>query len=148
MTQQTPEDRKMSRNSALQLDVRANLLAWIVDLETTDAKQAREALKRGGDSYCCLGRACEIAKVEWASIGSDEWGYLYESEDDDYGEVEKLVDDGELTWDLRKEFGIGGEDMGKLISMNDKEGKTFPEIAAWLRENVLPRYPEKGAVQP
>lgn len=123
----------MSRNSALQQDVRANLLAWIVDLETTDAKQGREHLYEGG-KYCCLGRALVVLGGKFSNrpfVRGDE------------GSSYQWLTDEELT-----SLGLTREDHDNCYKLNDDKEKTFSEIAAWLRENVLPRYPEKAAVGP
>lgn len=44
-----------------------NLDAFILDLRTTTVKQGRGKLRLADDSFCCLGRACEIS-------GLGTWG--------------------------------------------------------------------------
>ncbi len=38
-------------------------LAWLIDLETTDAGQTSSVL-RDADGFCCLGRACEVVSEQ------------------------------------------------------------------------------------
>lgn len=47
----------------------------VVDLRTTQAPQARGALRRG-NGFCCLGRACEVS-------GQGHW--LERRDDGEYG---------------------------------------------------------------
>lgn len=117
-------------------EVRANLLKWIEDLETTDAKQARGGLR--GDKYkdgpvspesgyCCLARL-SVALRRPELVGSDE-----------FGEVADVMAAYRL---VRTGVGLTPNEEERCIRMNDEEGYTFREIAAWLRQNVLPRYPQ------
>ncbi len=134
-------------------EIRANLLAWITDLETTDAKQGQAHLRTTDNAYCCLGRLCELEKVEWQlSWDKTDYSFSYDREPDEDHDEFGLMEDNELTGDLRRKYGITEDEETTLVQMNDGTGphlgspKTFPEIAAWLRANVLPRYPETAAV--
>lgn len=115
--------------------IASKLLAWIEDLETTDAKQGFGAL-HPGDAYCCLGRACEVLGAQWSETTVvDRWHSVA-------GQGNAIG----LPREFYRPLGVTDEDVIMLGKMNDSYGKTFPEIAAWLRENVLPRYTDKAAV--
>lgn len=111
-----------------------NLLAWIVDLETTDAKQGTGKLRSIDNEYCCLGRACEVLGVKWHRADGLEWDRYDYIGRDGFSSSSHLCD-AEL-----RAFGLTVEEMSRCTLMNDKGGVTFTGIAAWLRENVLPRY--------
>ncbi len=119
-------------------EMRGNLLAWIHDLETTTEPQTigrlfrdTHMVKHGKPfGYCCLGRAAVVSHREFVSDG--EW--VAGSQQYDF---------------MREDYGLTKDEIARCWHMNDDQGKTFPEIAAWLRANVLPRYtPEKASVGP
>lgn len=106
--------------------------AWLVDLETTTARQAKSALHAfPGDArregYCCLGRACVTLGIPEVTANDRLLGYFD-------GESGVLPNSAVEILDLRDPVGVRtGRDMYlALTDMND-EGKTFKEIAAKIR---------------
>lgn len=91
---------------------------WVEALRSGRYKQEKGALlvqASGGAGYCCMGVLCEIV--------------------DGLPPFKGQVFPTETTW---KTCG-GLELMGlenTLSLMNDQEGKTFPEIAQWIEENL------------
>lgn len=129
-------------------EIRGNLLRWIERLERNDLAQGSTRL-RAGDNYCCLGVACEVMGWPWNRYGAEAFearmpgtATRYSADDDDEYEIE--VDDyaegAELTAQAAARLGLTKREHDRCIALNDDEGRTFPEIAAWLRENVLPRF--------
>ncbi len=116
-----------------------NILKWAEDLESGKYPQAKGALNNE-EGLCCLGVACEgaIENGVPVSVVRTQSGVFYdgdrqvlpESVQDWLGMdsadpiVEFVADDGTETWD-------------SLAILNDDLGKTFPEIAAIIRENFL-----------
>ena len=49
--------------------------AWLQDLETTDAPQTRSALENDY-GFCCLGRACVVARQHGIAVNCDMVGVL------------------------------------------------------------------------
>lgn len=117
--------------------IRRNLESWIHDLETTDAKQGVQVLRTIEDGYCCLGRACVVMGGRFVRSEANEWFVLVGNSHRMYASLDEEV--------LRS-LGLTWTDQGHLAAMNDRGGKTFPEIAAWLRENILPRFAPQSAV--
>lgn len=104
--------------------------AWVVDLETTDAKQAVEMLVLDG-GYCCLGRACAV------HFGDKRW----------WRGKDKLPPSYAKFLGLRNEIGsfylnaLTDEDRElcgcaeSLAELNDTLRLSFKEIAAFIRRN-------------
>ncbi len=132
-------------------EIRGNLLRWIEDLETTDAKQAKRALRTKDEGYCCLGRAAlslgisidihdpESGEGTMKSVIPDRWAYRA-ADSTLVGSVLAKAD--------AERLGLTGMDMQTCWMMNDEKEWTFPQIAAWLRENILPRYPQSAVAEP
>ena len=114
--------------------------AWLKDLETTDAKQGKSALRSTTDEFCCLGRACVVLDVE-ASIGekyisntaTQVWFYN--------GSWAILSPNTQRRLGLKSGSGgfghpvhLNGVVYHSLANMNDA-GLTFKEIAAFIRAN-------------
>jgi hypothetical protein len=105
---------------------------WTTKLRSGDYLQGKGALRKRGeeqDFFCCLGVLCEIAVDEGAVHRSEEpevvgWHYSYDEEG------------GVLPIELEEWSGIGPDDRQGLMTMNDTEGKTFPEIADWIDANL------------
>lgn len=108
-----------------------NAKKWIETLESDKYKQTQRALCRG-DSYCCLGVACEIfiesgnslAKVK--PLGDNSLA----SYDDNLGVCPEAV----KSWlGLVDKYGTSTKKGASLVCLNDN-GRTFKEIAKILRE--------------
>lgn len=83
---------------------------WLEALRSGNYKQARGCLKRE-DGFCCLGvYADAVEHVIWNNIIEGSGSVLG-------------------IW-------VDYVSQGKLQNMNDKELKTFDEIANWIEENM------------
>lgn len=93
---------------------------WIDALLSGDYTQARGDMKTES-GYCCLGVLCDVSGL----------GYW---EDNAY-----VIGTNAMRWwpddDEREMMGLDGEDMCRMMSMND-HGKSFPEIAGHIEESV------------
>lgn len=90
---------------------------WLKALESGEWSQAKYKLKAAG-GFCCLGVACEIGLAN----GNENYNEL------DLGDDNRLRMRGPAGQFLRP------DDYGALVEMNDS-GKTFSEIAAFIRAN-------------
>lgn len=111
-----------------------NRLKWIEALESGKYKQAQYYLQRQG-GFCCLGVACDIydpkgwdvipvndvKQVKYKDLSSSPPEYINEY----FGIIGKYRSDSEEA-DV--------ELVDVLINMNDSYGKTFSEIAEYLRD--------------
>jgi len=97
---------------------------WVAALRSGKFEQGRYRLRSSEDKYCCLGVACEVARIG----GDYQRGWDYD--------VEWMYDGhvGTLSYDVASALGIDGNHVEMLASMNDN-GKSFGEIAAWIEEN-------------
>lgn len=113
--------------TAKQID---NLNRWVEALESGKYQQCRGALckvdKLGNRSYCCLGVAYEVLH------GKDAWrkheNRLVLTH---YGAIAGLSNEDQ------KELGILLPTHGQLMRMNDHRHKSFAEIAAFIRTDIL-----------
>jgi hypothetical protein len=77
------------------------------------------------DGFCCLGVLCVVSrKAKQLDKSFDFNGKM----------VTHDLDDDESA--IYKQFGLTPRQHEKLVTMNDTEGKTFPEIAAWIEKNI------------
>lgn len=131
MTMETNEQREavVSREQ-----IAANLRAWIQDLRTTTAKQGKGKLRTKEDAYCCLGRACVVLGIPMGLIGKH---YVT-----DRGTSAALPVD---YWPL---LGLSDASHDICWEMNDRHGKTFPEIADYIEREILPRYTDSPVATP
>lgn len=113
-------------------------LAWLHDLETTEAKQGRRALHTEDEKYCCLGRACVVLGKS-PSKQTFQGNYSYDGVGGlllAYGDLGLRSSRGVLlrpfdTGALGCSYG-GSLLVGSLTEMNDS-GWTFKDIAAAIR---------------
>ena len=95
---------------------------WIEALRGGEYKQGRGVLRSKEDEYCCLGVLCDLMGVRWQDRGGS-----------------CLMADG-YTMSLpnyaRMKSGVNDKDEGVLQRLNDRERKTFPEIANYIEENL------------
>ena len=111
-------------------------LAWLHDLETTDAPQTRGALHRIVKTeefpvgYCCLGRAAVTLGLRESPWSEDEHLIAF------HGSAANLMFFHRLH--LRSASGDllhKVEDLSALSELNDEERWSFKEIAAYCREH-------------
>ena len=91
---------------------------WISRLEgrVGNFKQCRGRLQRG-DEYCCLGVLATVCDKMGSDIRADSFA----------------LDEGKL-----EDLGIKDANMiqNTLIQMNDRDKKSFKEIAQWIKVNL------------
>lgn len=93
---------------------------WVEALESGKYEQGMGQLRNSNNRYCCLGVACDVNDPTlWDGV---DMGW-YKGEGDE-----------ELSDNLLNKLGLTSDDQCNLIDMNDNQRKTFPEIAAYLRE--------------
>lgn len=95
---------------------------WLKALRSGEYKQGEAKLfNKRNDSYCCLGVACSVAKINPQKFV--DWGWIHFSFANEEMPTE-LVEE-------KKSDGLPDE----LSRMND-QGKSFIEIADWIQKNV------------
>ncbi len=98
--------------------------AWVADLRSGKHRQTTGCLHRYKEGYCCLGRLCEVAGIKPVRFARNGWRYD--------GRSSVLPDSLAPELDSKP----GQPNQGHLIKMNDKQGKTFAEIADWVEAYV------------
>jgi hypothetical protein len=93
---------------------------WVEALRSGEYNQGQSRLKAGVNSYCCLGVACVMQGATKRQLST--YGYI--------PKLSKINVPKELKGQA-SERGI----VKALTTMNDA-GKSFPEIADWITENV------------
>ena len=88
---------------------------WIKALESGRYKQTQENLELDG-CYCCLGVLCKTMRIDPQTAKSD-------------------FDHELLSESVLEKVGLREEEQSRLACMND-EGKSFREIAAYIRANL------------
>lgn len=100
---------------------------WLTALLSGKYKQGRGRLRSRDEHFCCLGVLCDVVSpAGWHAPDrptSDRYTYGREKTG------------GYLPYEMNEVANIGFDAERKLIEMND-EGKPFPEIAAYIRENL------------
>jgi hypothetical protein len=108
---------------------------WVKALRSGRYKQVQESLQ-AMDHFgniagnCCLGVLCRVARIkpEVDEHPEDRISCAFDG------------NEGELTARLRLDLGISKKDHDRLIEMNDGigdfTGKTFPEIADFIEQNL------------
>lgn len=102
--------------------------AWAKALESGEYKQVKGALRKG-DKFCCLGVLCNLHAQEHPELAAQQKRKSsYLNEDVDLpAEVQEWAG-------MRTDFGY--IKYGScLVTMNDDEGKTFPELAKVIRKH-------------
>ena len=95
---------------------------WINALTNGKYKQAAGTLRqvksnKKKPTFCCLGVLCDVAGVKW--------------------ERDKCVfGKYSLSPDALKFFGIRLNQQDALVNMNDNKGKSFKEIAEYIRKKM------------
>jgi len=123
-----------------------NVEKWVEALESGEFEQTQGAL-RAGDSYCCLGVACEVYRREtgrgrWIQVEyTDTREFLAEDSPFEEGSVAVMPGPVARYFNIESNPSLMyGSDDGKLkkslyaaASLNDK-GVPFVEIARAIRE--------------
>lgn len=110
---------------------RALLKRWVDALESGRYLQGTSTLRADGE-YCCLGVLCSVSKAgRWRKVtrtGEPAWQF-------DYGEP--VWAEADLSEALIKKMDLVGLPQATLIQMNDEKGKSFTEIAEYVREKLM-----------
>ncbi len=111
---------------------------WTAALRSGEYEQTTGYLCDVKNGWCCLGVLMDVVEEE-SFVDSPEYeGFkaikstkidLWERTEEDYYDV------NELSNEVIKKYGLDGYD-DELMEMNDNLGKTFPEIADWIEENI------------
>lgn len=102
------------------------MLKWREELRSGMRKQGNGSLANSRGEFCCLGVVCDMMKLDYEDTGKT---LIYS-----YGPLEKFPLTSSLPSGILVVLGITQDDQIFLISMNDRLGKTFLEIADWLEE--------------
>ena len=94
---------------------------WVKALRSGEYKQGRGVLRSKEDEYCCLGVLCDVLGVQW-------------KKKEEYWEANNRV--GSLSRKIRRETEMEPAKELVLQYLNDEEGKSFPEIANYIEENL------------
>jgi hypothetical protein len=95
---------------------------WIAALRSGRYKQGQGKLRSMYDKYCCLGVLCDVVDpLVWKLQGHR---YVYQG----------LATSPPAA--IEKEAGLCVQDISFLMKLNDKEGKSFHEIADYIEENL------------
>lgn len=97
---------------------------WIKALKSGEYKQARASLKKRGKKMCCLGVLCDVAGAKWVTNVGPYVGDI------------QIGNTAVLTHDGLKYFGLTAAKSDKLVDMNDTNGKTFEEIAEYIKKKL------------
>ena|ERR1700741_5527679 len=107
-------------------------MKWVAALESGEYKQTTGKLRQG-NSFCCLGVLCNLHAQEFPEIAKTQKkrnSYLGE-----FGELpEKVQEWSEMSSDEGDFYDPSTLREYSLINMNDKEGKTFEQIAKVIRK--------------
>lgn len=115
------------------------LLGLADALESGDYKQGQNSLHHG-DEFCCLGVACDLAKIgEWKEYPDNPGLYYYITEHGRSGML--LPDDVKKYYGFPENAGLyptGGASV-HLAELNDG-GVLFPVIAGHIRQFAREKY--------
>lgn len=96
---------------------------WVAALRSGKYQQGLGCLRSLGDKFCCLGVLCDLGREKAWVRGSGAFFY--------HGH------DGTLPEIVRDTVGLGYSDTIALMRLNDREGKSFEEIADYLETTFL-----------
>jgi hypothetical protein len=100
---------------------------WLKALRSGDYEQCTGALRKG-NCYCTLGVLCDVSKMHnWYETYSGK--YVYD------GPMANAI----IPIDLVLRAKLTGSLISEINRLNDREAKTFKEMAYWIEKNV----PEK-----
>lgn len=93
---------------------------WIAALRSGKYQQGEWRLRSNTDRFCCLGVACDVADSAKWKLSRDETCYSFQDQSTC------------LPESLRNEVGLTVSLESDLITMNDRDAKSFIEIADYL----------------
>lgn len=97
---------------------------WVEALRSGKYQQGKRALNKD-NKFCCLGVAFDVLDGSWMrhKSGPDTWGVAWDN-------LHTYM--STLPLPTLAELGFSIKQHDKLIKMNDKEGKSFEEIADYI----------------
>jgi hypothetical protein len=90
---------------------------WIAALRSGKYKQGKYQLRDSDNCYCCLGVLCEVAGIPYdgeSCLNNEGVGVSYEP-------IRNI---------------LPGTGLGIFYTMNDRDGKSFSEIANYIELNL------------
>ena len=103
---------------------------WLKALRSDEYEQGKGTLVRPineHDEFCCLGVLCDVLGEEFEK---NAFGTLGVSVNGD------SINTGSLPIRLLEQVSMNQLEQGCLVTMNDKEGKSFKQIANWIEKNL------------
>ena len=109
--------------------------AWLKDLETTRARQIKGALARKSGGFCCLGRACVVARKLGENISVSEESIDGKPVLAYDGEASVLTDRLKNFFGLRDKTGTpkSADPSNECLTVLNDAGISFKDIAAKVR---------------
>lgn len=119
---------------------------WIASLLSGQYLQAQDALRSTvyddgsevGTGFCCVGVLCDLANKD----RNEPWeGNTFRTEQCDVapnGSYHVEYDSSEMPSLMRQFMGLTPAECAELYKMNDQTGKTFYEIAEYIRTELMP----------
>ena len=121
MSNYTPEEQARNRKK------------WIEALESGDYTQARGYL-RNGNSYCCLGVACDISGMgKWLKVNDEEGHNYYVYQMDEVNHESSILPKEVADWLGIDKQGYFKDFSRSLLQVNDSQKKNFKQIASMVR---------------
>lgn len=106
---------------------------WIHTLESGLYAQTQGQLKKNLgttiEAFCCLGVLCDLNAKDGGAAWEHEDIYFNNYDNSEY--LPKVIQDYVMLKD---------SDVKVLIDMNDQKGKSFHQIAKYIKETILPRH--------
>lgn len=99
---------------------------WIAALRSGNYSQAQGTLKTLGNYFCCLGVLCDLSAKKSLGSWQPSGNFVYEG----------AYISTSLPIALRLKLGIACTEQDTLIKMNDKESKSFNEIADYIEKEL------------
>lgn len=96
---------------------------WVEALRSGKYLQNKGALRKD-NSFCCLGVACDVAKLFWTlRLNTGFYSVL------DKRDTDSFSNEMSLPETLRKQLGLSSAQQSALAHLNDFENSSFEEIA-------------------
>lgn len=116
------------KNKAIHRTPKEVVIRWIEVLTSGEYKQTKGYL-RNNDSFCCLGVLCDLNYKDGGAKWEQECTYFDNQDNSEF--LPRPIQDYVMLKD---------SDVKVLIDMNDQKGKSFHQIAKYIKETILPRH--------
>lgn len=98
---------------------------WVVALRSNDRNQGKNRLKNKDNEFCCLGVLLDIVDSSGWTLSKDEDESCY-----DWKKISCII----LPYEYTNK--ISPIDPHKLVKMNDRDNKSFEEIADYIESCI------------